>query len=693
MNGKLAHKILRNPWTWMVFVLCMAAAGSGYTADWFRLRSGTLPASGVNGELRLDAATDELKKWSSTNSAWEAIAGGGGSASFTKWLPNPSGDTNANDWFAYADAASTTPVNGVGGSPNVTITQTDVAGEFYQGEGGFVITKDAANRQGQGVATDFTLEAGFAAKSQKITLTMPYKVSTNYVSGDVIAYVYDRDGTTVQLCNNGDSGQFLKTTDWAVFQCEFYSVAGNDDYRLIFHVAGTTATAWTFYYKVTGFTDSSPTPTAIMTDWSPISLTMNWVSNATITANYRRVGTNIQISGKIAVTGAPTSTTLQITPPSFAAPDTSVIDRTSNGANHIGYLYAFDANSSSSRQMGVFDFDDLGVFQPRPIAGSGVTETVPFTWANGDFLTFWIEYPVSGWTSGNVISSTEALFNMAKFTALGGSQTISSASPTKVTGWATPAVDNLSGWDSVNSRYIVKKTNRHTIDAQLQLINTTSELFYIFIYVNGSAVRRAFFALGASGVVAIRADLDLVANDYVEIYVDSASDASYNVDLGVGNTSWFTITASQPHSTFGVYGNVEYKAATSSAFLGSTAGFISNEYAQMTGNYVDLEPGSWTLSGTIYGGNTGTSPDYTQLVGRWSTANGNNTATAPTDATLEAGFATLQIPTLASAAYAVMPTVRITVTTTTRIYLNVRVTATTVTNAAVTNYIYAERLQ
>jgi hypothetical protein len=137
----------------------------------------------------------------------------------------------------------------------------------------------------------------------------------------------------------------------------------------------------------------------------------------------------------------------------------------------------------------------------------------------------------------------------------------------------------------------------------------------------------------------------------------------------------------------------EYKASTSSAFSGGTAGFVSGEYPLMTGNVITLTPGSWTLSGSFDLSNGGSSPAYTQSQVRWSTVNGDNTTTLPSGASLDAGIA-FKTDNHASAASAVVNAqpVRVTVTTATTIYLNCKTTATTIANASLTAYLFAERV-
>lgn len=82
--------------------------------------------------------------------------GGAGASDLNKeYVKNPKFESDASDYSAYADAAGSSPVDGTGGSPSVTITQTTSAP--LSGVASGLITKDAANRQGEGVSTDLLI--------------------------------------------------------------------------------------------------------------------------------------------------------------------------------------------------------------------------------------------------------------------------------------------------------------------------------------------------------------------------------------------------------------------------------------------------------------------------------------------------------------------------------------------------------
>jgi hypothetical protein len=164
--------------------------------------------------------------------------GGGGGTGGINYITNTDFETDVSGWVTYADVAGTSPVDGTGGSPNVTFTRNTTTP--LRGTADGVLTKDAANRQGQGVAYDFTIaKADFATP---MTVKFEYIASANFsfANADVTVWVYSKDGTAIiPITPNtlDGSGHFV-----GQFQTE---ASPNNDYRLIFHVATTNASAWT----------------------------------------------------------------------------------------------------------------------------------------------------------------------------------------------------------------------------------------------------------------------------------------------------------------------------------------------------------------------------------------------------------------------------------------------------------------
>lgn len=186
-------------------------------------------AVGVNGQvLKSDSTVSAGVAWADSSS------GGSGRVNYVE---NPNFESAATGWAAYADAAAAVPVDGTGGSPNVTITRS--ATLPLSGTGSGLITKDAANRQGQGVSYLAAVPSGWqVGRKGEITFLVD-ATDANYVAGDLAVYVYDVTNATI-----------ITPTVTAIPKLKGpISVAWDQttasQYRLIFHVASTNATAWT----------------------------------------------------------------------------------------------------------------------------------------------------------------------------------------------------------------------------------------------------------------------------------------------------------------------------------------------------------------------------------------------------------------------------------------------------------------
>jgi hypothetical protein len=135
----------------------------------------------------------------------------------------------------------------------------------------------------------------------------------------------------------------------------------------------------------------------------------------------------------------------------------------------------------------------------------------------------------------------------------------------------------------------------------------------------------------------------------------------------------------------------EYFAATSSTKSPTASG----NYNDMTGNSVTLQPGSWLITGNGSFSNSGASPSYTQTGCGFYAADGADSSSQPTALSIDAGSTTLLFAYNGGSSAWVMPcgAVRLTVTTTTTVYLVTYQTATTIANSRVIGMIYAERIR
>jgi len=175
---------------------------------------------------------------------WEVTGGGSGSATNVGYnFDNGQFETHTIGWTRGKSAsAGVLPVgDGTGGSPNASTTFLRNTTTPINGLGDAILSKDAANRQGENVYYDFTIDRGQTTSPAQITFT--YKTPVAYTDGMLGVFLYDKtNGALIRMsvenipATYGSISQFLTT----------FIPSNSLEYRLIFHVITDTTTEWTF---------------------------------------------------------------------------------------------------------------------------------------------------------------------------------------------------------------------------------------------------------------------------------------------------------------------------------------------------------------------------------------------------------------------------------------------------------------
>ncbi len=331
------------------------------------------------------------------SSGWNAIGTGSGT-----------GETNfisekiISDYNTYDDGASTTPVDGTGGSPTVITVAEETVSPIDTTDGilNLKISKSAADGQGEGVSVDFTTRGEIDYASPQI-IKVNIKSSTNYVDDDFGVYIYDKDNSALIYPNDPEVSASDLVTDQLF---EFQTSADADDYRLIFHCQTTNASA----YDLTLTVSVGPSKKLIgspITDFEAYTPTVTnfTLGNGTLDFNYRRIGDSIQVLGWIYLG----STSSVGTQPRFSLPSGLSGDTTKfNSQQNLGYAYLLDNDNTGNRD-GAHVRHDANDLYFIVEGGGNITATLPFTWAVNDQITFSAVIPISGWGTNLQLSDIE----------------------------------------------------------------------------------------------------------------------------------------------------------------------------------------------------------------------------------------------------------------------------------------------
>ncbi|HMX99134.1 MAG TPA: hypothetical protein PKC44_05065, partial [Agitococcus sp.] len=340
----------------------------------------------------------------------ETLVSGGGAGGIN-YISNPDAESSAAGWSAYADAAATTPVNGTGGSPTVTVTR--VTSSPLRGLGMFRLTKDAANRQGEGVSYDFTIAN--ADKAQSLNISFEYAVSSNFVSGsdsalgDLNVYIYDV--TNSQLIQPAPFKLVGGTGNNHKFTGRFQAASNSTSYRLILHIAGTTSAAWTFDFDNVVVGPQVLLMAAAVDDWKAYTPTITGFGTPTSVAVYsRRVGDTLEVHGRFtAGTVDGTDATISL---GYAGANGNVsVDTTKISSSkqvlgsagvdqNSGSVFGWEIlyGTTSVVHFGVQSSTTAGI--NNPVAGSTIC-------GNSNVVSFSFHVPIVGWGS-NVLMSQDA---------------------------------------------------------------------------------------------------------------------------------------------------------------------------------------------------------------------------------------------------------------------------------------------
>lgn len=310
----------------------------------------------------------------------------------------------------------------------------------------------------------------------------------------------------------------------------FQTASNASQYRLAFYNVNATSSSVTIKLDDFFLGPQTAPLASFISDWTAYTPTGSWVSNTTYTGFYRVVGGDLEAEAKIALTGAPTATSLTVGNPSGQVCDSTkqVSQNTSTAAwynstgSAAGTGYKFYTTYASSTSV-------LVAYQSSVAAvGTAVNATSPATWANGDFLIVKWKCPLSGksgmMTASNDTDTRKVALTVSPATATG---TIT-GSDSVVTFSGTVAQDTHGAFSSGNT-YTTPVSGTYNIAAQLEIAHVSVAVnngIVASIYKNGALYGYGPMQKAASTSITpyyptVSAKLVLNAGDTIQIRVSS----------------------------------------------------------------------------------------------------------------------------------------------------------------------------
>lgn len=580
----------------------------------------TTPASPSAGSNKFYFKADD-KLYTLNSAGTETLVGSGGGGGVKNLITNGNADdTSSSIFIPYADAAATRPVDGTGGSPTVTTSVTSTVP--LDGVKSYLLTKPASNVQGQGWAVPFTVDPAYRAKSLKISADFivnsgTFVAGSNGASptdGDLIWTVYDvTNSVIIEPSNIKMFSQSSTISD--KFEATFQTSATGASYRLIAHVASTSALA--FELKVDNITVSPSnyvygSPITDMQPW-PITPTGSWTGgNATYTGKYSRNGDRMSGQLDIELTGAPTGTTLTLNMLPFVI-DTAKLVQSSNlvigdiAYRSAGNYYHGKVLATSSTTLRCIQLTSPTT--SAVVMGTDITATSPGTFTTGDFVRITFrDVPIVGWSSSVQMSDSYDSRLISTRIYKNGTQTYSTL--TKLTSFTVDS-DKTGMWDATNNRFNILSPGDYQLFSNLYSTAATTANQQLAYKVNGGTTMYYGNAPNTSGAInASMGGSDIIpglkAGDYVEIY--GYSDASVTVQSGI-TASRFSLsriaspqTISATETIVASYGVASGQTLTAAAIIKGDTKVVDTHgaYNTSTGVYTVPAAGLYRISHTFF---------------------------------------------------------------------------------------------
>lgn len=443
----------------------------------------------------------------------------------------------------YNDGSVTRPVDCTGGTGGVTMARSSTSP--IEDKFSWIVTKDATNRQGQGISIDFT-----APKAKAMTIAAKYLVNsgtfaagsngTSPTDSDLIFYVYDVtnsrliEPSTFRLYSN-------QTSTDEPYLGEFQTNSDSTSYRLCLHVATTSASAWSLKLDDIEVKRSKYAAGTPITDWADTpSPTISGFGTVTgVQYRSRRVGDSLEVqayftAGTVAASAASISASYAGAPVTI---DTSKIG--------IGQAVGYGATSTSPTTT--YFSNITAIIKDTSSVGIGVQSSTQssLTMANGNAvmgtgssMSISFKVPITGWSSSVQVSDGYDGQVIAGSLQKTSNQTITSGGFQKVT-FQSSSVNDGGITDTTNSRMNIKSAGDYEFNAQLILNASSSGTREIALYKNGSLIE----SLGNSPTNSAAEDtringkstpIKAVAGDYFEIYVFQNSGGNIDINGAAG---------------------------------------------------------------------------------------------------------------------------------------------------------------
>ena len=399
---------------------------------------------------------------------------GTGGGSGVNHIANPRATANNNGYVIYADAAGTSPVDGTGGTGNISFNRNTTTPLRDQGD--FKLEKDAVNRQGQGVSYDFTVD--LADKARMMVISFDYDAShASYADADLKIFIYDVTNT-----------QLIRVRDEEIKQgtgkhyAQFQTASNSVSYRLIFHVSSTNASAYNVFFDEISVGPQNISHGVMVTDWVEYTPTFNGNNFDNVSFRYRRNGDSVEVQGYAQANGAPASNNAAFTLPSGLNIDASKAGtsrknilgfgaRLDDGGGYSDPPSIFGSYNALSTQMVYVSMADQSTAQMQQVGWDTILT------GDNDAFTINVTAPITGWSSNAQMSQLFTGRDVVMQTeGSKGSQSFANNAVADIVDWNNASIDTTGG-SFDGTAYTAPEDGYYDIQGQVGLSNDADSDF------------------------------------------------------------------------------------------------------------------------------------------------------------------------------------------------------------------------
>ena len=580
------------------------------------------------------------------------------------YIVNSDAEVDTSTWSTYSNTAKNIPVNGTGGTATGLTFSRSTSSPLFGTASFSMVQTNSTNIQGKGVSIPITIDAGNQAKP--LAIQFSYNASSTFVTGNGVTAPLN-DGTTSTNAGNSDievfiydvtNSQLIYVSPQVMvangannfqFKGTFQTNSNSTSYRLILHVAtaNANATGWTYKFDQV-FVGALPVCYgAAVTDWVSYTPTLfggtngSTFTNNTTNGEWRRVGSNLEISIRTNFTGAPGTGTggFSWTLPTGLVIDTARLPLVSNTFAALGNGN-FAKNSTTNAHTIItpmYTPFDTTINQTTSVVcyyQGGITLLSPtnlVTVASGDDIAFTATVPIVGWSSTTVMSNdTDTRVVAARATS---STTTIFAGGTDTT-VINPTIDfdTHGAYNASTGIYTIPVSGKYQINAAFEggaqiASGGPVDRFFIKIKQNSTIKSSVVPTIAWTNVnsipYALIADVvNCIAGDTIQIIGNNGWNASSTLS-GTASTNYFSINRLSGPAAIAATESVNARYHSSTSTVGTSSSLITiysnkdfdshNAYSTSTGLYTIPTSGKYQVSAALVILGTFTSGNSTNI--------------------------------------------------------------------------------